>query len=80
MGEYRIFTVDRDARLVSYRKFSCKDDGEAIVWAKHLLDHSPVELWSGDRLVIRLEPAGTRLPRHDPTCDRRCGTNCQSHA
>jgi hypothetical protein len=57
MGEYRVFTVDRDAHLVSYRKFTCKDDSEAIVWAKHLLDTSPVELWNGDRPVIRLEPA-----------------------
>jgi hypothetical protein len=59
MGEYRVFSVDRDAHRVSYRKFTCKDDSEAIVWAKHLLDSFPVELWNGDRLVIRLEPVSS---------------------
>jgi hypothetical protein len=62
MGEYRVFTVGRDAHFVSYRKFTCKDDGEAIVWAKHLLDRSPVELWSGHRFVVRLEPVPDETP------------------
>jgi hypothetical protein len=57
--EYRVFTVDRDAHLVSYRKFTCKDDAEAIIWAKQLIDRLPVELWNDDRLVIRLEPTKT---------------------
>jgi hypothetical protein len=57
--EYRVFTVDRDAHLVSYRKFTCKDDAEAIIWAKQLIDRFPVELWNDDRLVIRLEPTKT---------------------
>jgi hypothetical protein len=57
--EYRVFTVGRDAHLVSYRKFTCKDDSEAIIWAKQLMDRFPVELWNDDRLVIRLEPIKT---------------------
>jgi hypothetical protein len=62
MGEYCVFTVGREAHLVSYRKFTCRDDSEAIVWAKHLLDRFPVELWSGDRLVIRIEPTTSAMP------------------
>jgi hypothetical protein len=55
MAEYRVFTIGRDAHFVSFRKFTCMDDADAIVWAKHLIDHYPVELWSGERLVIRLD-------------------------
>ena len=38
MAEYRVFTVGRDAHFVSYRKFTCKDDHDAIIWAKQLMD------------------------------------------
>jgi len=58
MAEYRVFTVGRDAHFVSYRKFTCKDDHDAIIWAKQLMDRFSVELWCGDRLVMRLEPWG----------------------
>jgi hypothetical protein len=30
---------------------------DAVAWAKKLIDLYPVELWCGDRLVMRLEPA-----------------------
>jgi len=63
MTEYRVFTIGRDAHFVSFRKFTCNNDTDAIVWAKHLIDLYPVELWNGDRFVIRLEPRPSLNPR-----------------
>jgi hypothetical protein len=33
----------------------CADDAEAIDQAKRLVNGSDIELWTGDRLVARLE-------------------------
>jgi hypothetical protein len=63
MAEYRVFTIGRDAQFLSYRKFTCKDDADAIIWAKHLIDGYPVELWSGERLVTRLKPKPSMMPK-----------------
>ena len=57
MAEYRVFTIGRDGHFISFRKFCCVDDADALIWAKQLIDLYPVELWCGDRLVARLEPA-----------------------
>ena len=34
----------------------CRNDTEAIANAKRLLDGKDIELWSGDRFIIRLLP------------------------
>jgi hypothetical protein len=57
MAESRIFTIGRDGRFISFRKFSCVDDADAAVWAKQLIDLYPVEFWCGDLLMTRLDPA-----------------------
>jgi hypothetical protein len=55
MAKYRAFTIGDDGHFTSYRAFTSVDDAEAIVWAKQLVDHHAVELWSGDRFIIRLD-------------------------
>jgi hypothetical protein len=62
MAQYRAFTIGDDGHSISYRAFTCVNDAEAIVWAKQLLDHHAVELWSGDRFIIRLD----RQPKSTP--------------
>jgi hypothetical protein len=56
MANYRVVTIDKSGKLGRHRGFICDNDGDAIVWAKQLLDDDTVELWSGPRLVTRLEP------------------------
>jgi hypothetical protein len=36
---------------------------DAMVWAKQLLDRNDIELWSGDRFVIRFNHDGVRPPQ-----------------
>jgi hypothetical protein len=52
--EYRAYTVGRDGHFVRYDPLVCADDPVAIAEAKRLLDGHDIELWSGDRLVVRL--------------------------
>ena len=55
MIEYRAYTIGQDGHINASRAFRCAEDSDAIVWAKQLVDGHDIELWSGDRLVIRLE-------------------------
>jgi hypothetical protein len=54
MAEYRAYIVGRDGHSVSSESFACRDDGEAVTKAKRLVVDRDVELWSGERFVIRL--------------------------
>jgi hypothetical protein len=54
VSEYRAYIVGEDGHFVSSRAFVCGSDADAKVWAKQLVDGHDVELWSGERLVIRL--------------------------
>jgi hypothetical protein len=53
--EYRAYLVDHDGHFVSLEPMVCTDDAEAIKKAQRLVDRFAVELWSGERFVIRLE-------------------------
>jgi hypothetical protein len=55
MAEYRAYIVGDDEHFVSVRAFVCDSDADATVWAKQLVDGHDVELWSGERFVLRLE-------------------------
>ena len=55
MTEYRAYIVGADGHFASCRAFSCADDSEAIIWAKQLVDGHDVELWSGERFIVRLQ-------------------------
>jgi hypothetical protein len=53
MTDYRAFTVGHDGHFVRSEALVCADDAEAIEKAKRLVDGHDIELWSGDRFVIR---------------------------
>jgi hypothetical protein len=54
VAEYRAHIVGRDGYFVRYEGFMALDDGEAIIKAKGLIADLDIELWCGDRFVIRL--------------------------
>jgi hypothetical protein len=54
MAEYRAFSVGSDGHFNGFVPLVCADDDEAIAKAVRLVDGHDIELWSGDRLVIRL--------------------------
>ena len=57
MNEYRAFTMGHDGQTgISKARaaFVCVSDEDATVWAKQLMDGHDIELWSGERFVIRL--------------------------
>jgi hypothetical protein len=59
-GRIPSFTVGLDGRFVGFSPLICADDAEAIEKAKRLVVDRSIELWSGPRFVIRLEPNKTR--------------------
>jgi hypothetical protein len=54
MAEYRAYTVGVDGHFVGFKALVCADDVEAINEANRLVDGHDIELWSGDRFLIRL--------------------------
>jgi hypothetical protein len=54
MEQYRAYTIGIDGHIVGFEALVCADDVEAINEAKRLVDGHDIELWSGVRLVIRL--------------------------
>jgi len=55
MAEYRAFVIGEDGHIRSSRAFVCVDGTDAVVWAKQLVDGHDIELWSGERFVIRVD-------------------------
>lgn len=53
--EYRVYFVGSDGHFVRFVGLSCSGDAEAIEQARRLLENQDIELWSGDRFVVRLE-------------------------
>jgi hypothetical protein len=56
MTEYRAYVIGRDDRIVSARELVCENDEAAIAEVKKLLLGRTIEIWSGNRFVIRLDP------------------------
>jgi hypothetical protein len=54
--EYRAYFVGRDGHFNGFEPIVCVDDAAACEHAKRLLNRHGIELWSGARLVVRLEP------------------------
>ena len=75
MKEYRACTVGQDGYFIRYRAFKCAEDAEALVWAKQLVDGYPIELWSGERFIARLELEGgvKPAPKSEPQLGQRGG-------
>jgi hypothetical protein len=53
--EYRAYTVGLDGHFIGHRGFVCGNDNDAVEWAKQLIDGHDIELWSGERFIIRLD-------------------------
>jgi hypothetical protein len=56
VAEYRVYTVGSDGHFSGFEPLICADDTEAIEKAKRLVNGQDIEIWSGDRFVIRLLP------------------------
>jgi hypothetical protein len=56
MPEYRAYIIGLDGRFTGFEPLVCADDAEAIEKAKLLVVDRSIELWSGARFVIRLDP------------------------
>jgi hypothetical protein len=56
MPEYRAYSIGPDGRFIGFETLVCADDAEAIQKAKRLTEGHDVELWSGDRFIVRLFP------------------------
>jgi hypothetical protein len=55
MAEYRVYTVGLDGHFIGLETLVSVDDTQAIDKAKRLVNGHDIELWSGDRFVIRLQ-------------------------
>ena len=56
MVDYRVYFVGSDGHFVRFVGLSCSDDAEAIEQARRLIESQDIELWSGERFIIRLPP------------------------
>ena len=63
MAEYRAYVVGRDGHFVGWEPLVCDDDVEAIEKAKRLVEANDIELWCGERLVMRLSSTSPEAPQ-----------------
>jgi hypothetical protein len=55
MVDYRAYVVGHDGHFISFEGFTYRTDDDAIAKAKRLVDGHDVELWSGERFIVRLD-------------------------
>lgn len=55
MNEYRIFIVGAEGHFIKCEPLVCRDDSEAVQNARRMLDGHDLEIWSGERFVMRLK-------------------------
>jgi hypothetical protein len=70
--DYRAYIVGNDGHFIGFEPLVCADDSEAIEKAKHLASKHPVEIWSGERLVRRLN---AQKPSGDAATHEKCRRN-----
>ena len=62
MVDYRAYFVGSDGHFVRFVGLSCSDDAEAVEQARRLIEDQDIELWSGERFIVRLsknqDPSG----------------------
>jgi hypothetical protein len=60
--DYRAYFVGSEGHFVRFVRLSCSDDAEAIEQARRLIEGQDIELWSGERFIVRLrqkqDPSG----------------------
>jgi hypothetical protein len=56
MAEYRAYVIGSDGHIVSATALVCANDEQAIAEVRRFMLERTIEIWSGDRFVIRLHP------------------------
>ena len=57
MVEYRIYTIEKDGHIASPPQIlEAEDDYTAVEKAQQFRDGKVIEIWTGKRLVVRLDP------------------------
>jgi hypothetical protein len=56
MNEYQLYFLNAAGVLVRREEFKFQNDAEALAHAKHFVDGLALELWSGTRIVGRINP------------------------
>ena len=56
MSEYRVYAIGPDGHIFKAEPMICEGDEEAIAQAQALVAEHTIEVWSGDRFVVRLDP------------------------
>ena len=59
MAHYRVCTIGLDGHFLSVEEIECANDQKAIQKAQQAVDDRDVELWQGDRFIVRLSPKPT---------------------
>jgi hypothetical protein len=54
LSQYREYAVGSDGQFIGFRQMICCDDNEAVAKAKRPTKDYDIEIWNGDRFVIRL--------------------------
>jgi uncharacterized heparinase superfamily protein len=54
LSGYQAYATRSDGRFMWVEELICSDDGEAIAKAKRVMGDCDVEVWNGDRFIIRL--------------------------
>jgi hypothetical protein len=55
--DYRIYFLDDEGRIISFKGVVCESDQQAIEQARQLLEGRDAELWQQHRFVVRLNRA-----------------------
>ena len=55
MPEYMAYVIGFDGHLIAVKALDCADDVEAAEKLECLVEDRDIELWCGDRFVIRFD-------------------------
>lgn len=55
MAGYRLYFLDDNGRIRDAAEFECADDAEALTQALSRADGRDMELWSGARVVSKID-------------------------
>jgi hypothetical protein len=55
MAEYRVYAICGDGHIVKSTPLICDDDTQAVQKAGEFREGHSLEIWSGERLVARLD-------------------------
>jgi hypothetical protein len=64
--DYRACTIGPAGRIIEYEPLACSNDEEAVEKVMGLIGEHDIELWSGERLVVRLRSRAAPAVRGSP--------------